>query len=619
MNYRAVVQFLAFFIVTRCDAQLISSIIKQYKKRGLNLREDIYNGNLPIFKEYDFIIVGASPAGCVLANKLTANSNVTVLLLESGLQENTYTDIPAFATFLLFTEYNWKYNTAYREGACRAMENNTCTWPAGKAIGGGSVINGMIYTRGDRRDFDKWAEAGNPGWAFDDLMKYFKEIEDIQIENLRDKPYHGTNGDITISYPYYKSGVSEKFLLAGIQKGYENTDYNMPDTPVGFSRIQSAMINGKRCSASKAFLLPVKDRPNLHISQGSHVTKIILDKNNNKAIGVEFFKKEKKRFVKARKEVILSAGAFNSPQLLMLSGIGPAEHLQEFNIPLIKDLPVGNNLQEHMGTTSLTFTIDRWEVPNISGEVSSLPKKVVEWERSGNNVLSSVGCEIIAYFRSSYAKPDDPPDIEIIQIAAAYNSDRGANLRKNYAIRDDIYNSVYKELEGRPAFSVWVMGLYPLSKGTVRLKSKNPFVQPNIDSNFMEYKQDLDVVIEGIRMTIDLMNTPAMQELGTKLHNTSLPKCKQFTFDSDQYWECFIRELTSQFHHQCGTCKMGPAYDRTSVVDHRLRVHGINGLRVADASIFPDITGGHTLAPSYVVGAKAADLIKQEYPDLFSD
>ncbi|XP_073990124.1 glucose dehydrogenase [FAD, quinone]-like isoform X2 [Rhodnius prolixus] len=597
---------------------IFSSLIRKYKlRKGLILREDIYLGNLPIAKDYDFVIVGASPSGCVIANKLTENPNVKVLLLEAGAEENTYTDIPALATYSLFTQYNWKYNTAYREGICRAMVNGTCTWPSGKAIGGGSVINGMVYTRGNRRDFDVWAEAGNVGWGYDDILKYFIEIEDMQIDDLKDSPYHGTKGNLTISYPNYRSGVSDRFIRAGEQMGFQKVDYNREGTHIGFSRIQSAMRNGRRCSASKAFLYPVRKRPNLHISQGSFVTKIDIDKNSKRAVGVEFTKKGRQRFVKAKREVILAAGAFNSPQLLMLSGIGPAEHLEEFGIPVIKNLRVGDNLQEHMGTTSLTFTLDKWVVPNYSAEVLALPIRIFEWEKTGNNVLSSAGCETVAYFKSSYAEPGDSPDIELLQIAAAYNSDNGANLRKNYAIRDDIYKAVYKELEGKPTFSVWVMGLYPLSKGSVRLNSKNPFTPPKIDSNFIDYKQDVDVIIQGIRIAIKLIESPALQEIGTRLHTKPLPNCTKYTFNSDSYWECFVREITSQFHHQSGTCKMGPISDPTAVVDHRLHVYGIKSLRVADASIFPRITGGHTLAPSYMVGAKAADMIKEEYPDLF--
>ncbi|XP_014249358.1 glucose dehydrogenase [FAD, quinone]-like [Cimex lectularius] len=599
------------------EAFLPQAIISKYKQTRLRLREDVYFGNLPILEEYDFVIVGASPSGCVLANRLSENPYVSVLLLEAGAEENPYSDAPAFSTYMLFSEYNWKYKAQRRKGVCRSMIDGRCTWPSGKGIGGATIINGMIFTRGNRRDFDRWEEAGNPGWGWEGVFPYFKRLEDMQIPELRDSDQHGTDGPVTITYTNYKTKLSEKFLKGGVQSGYNLTDYNSEGHHIGFSRIQSTIRNGKRCSASKAYLAPVSKRPNLHISQKSLVTKVIIDPITKLAIGVEFVKKGKKRFVRAKREVILSAGSFNTPKLLMLSGVGPEEHLVQKGIPVIAHLPVGENLQEHIGTTSLAFIANKGVVPDIGKEILSLPITMWNWERTGQTILSFAGCEALAYLKSSYAESGDFPDIELVQISTSYASDDGANLRKTFDVKDDVYNSVYKEIEPNATFSIWVMGMYPLSKGSVKLDSKNPFKPPLIYNNFMNDTRDLNVVVQGIKAAVALTKTPAMRSIGAKLHDKKLPNCKHLLFGSDDYWACFVRDLTSQFHHQCGTCKMGPPTDPSAVVNSRLKVYGVSGLRVVDASIMPTITGGHTMAPSYMIGEKAADIIKEDHELFF--
>ncbi|KAK9496869.1 hypothetical protein O3M35_012912 [Rhynocoris fuscipes] len=568
---------------------------------------------MPIFDEYDFVIVGSSPSGLIVASRLTENANVTVLILEAGVEETIYNDIPAMATVLLFSEYNWKFRSEYNANVCRAMDDEICPWPSGRGLGGATLINGMIYTRGNRKDFDKWEAMGNPGWAYDDLVKYFTKHEDTRITEIQNSKFHGTNGNLTISYPNFHSEVADRFILAGEELGLRLTDYNSPGNHIGVSKIQSTMREGARCSAATAFIKPIKHRSNLHISQLSRVIKIIIDPTTNRALGVLFIKNGRRRFVKARREVILSAGAFNTPQLLMLSGIGHAEHLAQMGIPVYMDLPVGDNLQEHIGTTSLTFTLDRWIVPRFKTEQWLIPFTFLDWLTTGNSLLSSVGCESLAYVKSSYAEDGDSPDIELIEVAASYASDRGTVLRRNYGIREDIYNAVYKELEDTPSFSIWVMGMYPKSRGKIRLASPNPFIQPRIINNFLSDRQDLDVLIEGIKWAIKFIETKAFADVGAKLYNKPLPNCIDFTFASDDYWECFIREITSQYHHQCCTARMGPQWDHKAVVDYRLRVYGIQSLRIVDASIMPDIPGGHTMAATYMIGEKASDLIKEDY------
>lgn len=607
------VAILVVAIIPGQDGQsIVDNIIKQYKKGTLKLREDAYQDNLPILDSYDFVIVGASPSGCVLANRLTDDPGTTVLLLEAGPEPTYFNDVPLLSLLIFETEYNWKYESQYNPKVCRSMNSKTCPWPNGRCIGGGTCINAMIYTRGNKRDYDRWAEEGNTGWGYNDLLKYFVKLEDVRIENLRNSPYRGKNGPIGVSYSPYSTNGSIAFLKAAKELDYPEIDYNQP-YKAGFSKLQLTIKDGGRSSAANAYLKPVTNRKNLHVVQRSFVTKILIDPVTKTALGVEFFKKGKRREVRARKEVILSAGALSSPKVLMLSGIGPKDHLKKLNIKTIQDLPVGSNLQEHIGVTHLPFISSS---PNFTldygGLIVQLPLKFVEYQRTKSGPLSSCGVDVIGYVSSRYST-DENPDIELMFVSASYASDGGSIIRKSYGLSDNVYNRFYKELEKeKRTFSIWVMGSYPKSRGSVRLASNNPFDPPVITNNFLNYTEDLNVVIDGIKKAIALVESDAMKPYNVRVHKKKLPGCEDFEFGSDDYWGCTVRQITAQYHHPSGTCKMGLRSDPTTVVDSRLRIHGIKRLRVVDVSIMPTITGGHTMAPAYMIGEKAADMIKQD-------
>lgn len=588
-------------------------ILKQYKQQGLKFKEDSIISSGPILSEYDFIVIGASPAGSVLTNRLTENPDWDVLLLEAGIDGSIYNDVPALATFYLFTEYNYNYITERNTGACLGLVNKRCPWPSGKGVGGGTLINALIYTRGNKRDYDDWEKAGNPGWSYDDVLPYFKKSENIKIPNLRESPYHGTDGEVPIEYAPFRTKFVEKFLQGGIDLGVATVDYN-GESAVGFAPIQSTMDKGRRVTASASFLKPIKNRDNFHISQSSRVTKILINPSTKVAYGVEFFKNGLRRIVRARKEVIVSAGAFGSPHLLMLSGIGPKDHLEDLEIPVIQDLKVGDNLQEHISMAGLSFLINESLTVDVATIVRTLPQKFYQWYTTGSGELTAVGCEGLGYVKTKYAVPGDYPDIELIFVGlSGFAADAGASLRKGMGLTDEIYNKVYKSIEGKQGWSIWPMLLYPKSRGTVRLFSQNPFDQPKIVHNFLADESDLKVLVEGIKWAVNLSETKTFKNFGSILHNTKIPGCDNLEFASQEYWECTVRHITTQLHHQSGTCKMGPATDSTAVVDHRLLVHGLINLRVADASIMPIIPGGHTMAPAYMIGEKVADMIKEDW------
>lgn len=284
---------------------VLSSLYKLYLESGIPFRENVFLKNEPILQEYDFVIIGSGPGGAVMANRLSEIPHWKILLLEAGSAESVYSDIPATVSFLQLSDYNWGYKAERTEGACLGMIDQKCPWPRGKVMGGSSVLNYMIYTRGNRKDYDRFAENGNVGWSYDEVLPYFLKSEKNNIPEYENSTYHSRNGYLSVERVPHKTAFVDAFLQAATELGYDVIDYNSDETvQIGFSRIQSTMKNGRRCSASKAFIEPIKRRPNLHVSILSHVTRVLIDARTNTAYGVEFVKNNKIRRVVARKEVI---------------------------------------------------------------------------------------------------------------------------------------------------------------------------------------------------------------------------------------------------------------------------------------------------------------------------
>nr|UYG55627.1 glucose dehydrogenase 4 [Geocoris pallidipennis] len=573
-----------------------------------NTRNKVYEEKVRTRKTYDFIVVGASPSGCVIVNRLTGDPSQSVLLLEAGQPDGLITDIPALNPYFVLTDYNWGFTAEPNPGACWGMEDGVCPWPAGKGTGGGTVINAMIYTRGNFRDYDSWAAEGNPGWSYKDLLPLFKRTERVLIKEYRNSAYRGKRGNLTIDFVPYTTPLLKAFLAAGRHFGFKTVDYNNPNSHIGVAQIQATIADGRRVSAATAFIRPILSRKNLEISLESRVTRILIDPGTYRAFGVEYMKDGKVETVFARKEVIIAAGAFNSPQLLMLSGIGPADHLTEMGIPVLMDLPVGENLQEHTGMHGLSFVIDKKVSLNPFRLFDGALKYSAQFLLMKRGPLTSLGCEGISYFKTKYSNSsEDYPDLELLFIASGLNTDRGVALRKTFGISDELYDSVYKPYDGLDAFAIWPMLLYPDSRGFVRLRNNNPLSKVRIYNNFLQERKDVGVLVEGLKMAIQLAESPPFKAFGARLIDIPFPQCRHLVFGTDEYWECAVRTMTTQWHHQAGTCKMG------TVVDSRLRVIGFKGLRVADCSIMPTITGGHTQAAAYVIGEKAADLIREDW------
>ncbi|CAK1599636.1 unnamed protein product [Parnassius mnemosyne] len=567
-------------------------------------------------EEFDFIIVGAGSAGCVLANRLTEIHDWKVLLLEAGGNENFFSDIPIFAPFLSLTPMNWGYNSEPEKRACKDLRGKVCFMPRGKVLGGSSVLNFMIYQRGHPEDYNDWARMGNEGWSYSEILPYFKKSENIRIKALKNSTYHGTGGYLDIDYASFSSPLETAFKEAGEQLGYEWNDPN-GEKVIGFSKPQATLRKGRRCSTSKAFLEPVRFRKNLKISKYSTVMKILIDPNAYQAYGVEFVKGNRRRQVIARREVILAAGTIGSAQILMLSGIGPEDHLKEIGIDPIVNLPVGYNLQDHITFSGNAFIVNDSNLC-VNDLTAASPLSAAAYLTGRGPLTVPGGATGIAFSQTSIATDlsHGRPDIELVMGAGSLAGDLLGILRSLLGVTDQWYWKVYGSLPPevrQRTFAINPVLIRPRSVGRLMLRSSNFSDHPKIHPNYFDHPDDIRTLREGVRLVEDVIATKAFQRFATRLHSVPFPGCEEFIFDSDDYWECAIMQTSITLDHQVGTCKMAPAGDPTGVVSPRLLVHGVQGLRIVDASIMPRIPASHTLAPVVMIAEKAADLLKEDW------
>ncbi|KAL7643761.1 UNVERIFIED_CONTAM: hypothetical protein RMT77_005767 [Armadillidium vulgare] len=550
--------------------------------------------------KYDFIIVGAGSAGAVVANRLSETPDFQVLLLEAGGDETGITDTPGFAFKFIGTEKDWNYTIDSDSKYCLSAIDKECLYPRGKILGGSSTTNAMAYVRGNKRDYDQWASEGNYGWSFEEVLPYFKKSEDNRnLTFAKDKRHHSTKGELTVSDLRWRTPVSDIFVKAGQELGYYRGDINAENQTV-FTNPQFTIRDGYRCSTNKAFLLPAGERKNLDIAKHSHVTKVLIDHVTNRVYGVRLFRYGEYHDVLARKEVILSAGVINTPQLLMLSGIGPKDHLKDLKIPLIKDLPVGFNLHDHFGYVMkiatdkpVTFTPERYN--NLLTNMT--------YELFQKGPLSSFKNDGMAFVNSKFQDPqDDYPDIQLVLLSLNASSE-GNNTNNQWQLNNELVE----------IFSIIIVLNRPLSRGRLFLRSNNPFEKPVLKMNYFGNENDVKRLADGGRIVLDLIKTKEFKRINAKHIYSPIPLCPKAMPPSDEYFECFMRYTTKIGYHACGTAKMGPKSDPNAIVDPELRVRGISNLRVVDASIMPKVVTGNTNAGVIMIGEKGSDLIKDTW------
>jgi len=566
---------------------------------------------------YNYIVIGAGTTGSVIASRLSENPYNRVLLLEAGGDGTLLTDIPLGIGPVLGSQMDWKYTNEPDGETCLAMNEGRCSWHRGKAIGGSSAINGMIYVRGHRDDYDNWARLGNPGWGYDDILPYFKKSMDQQDpKKLFENPeVYSREGPLVVETPSFVTEASKAFLEAARYLGYEIKDTNAGDA-IGFSSFQLTTDNGKRVSSAKAFLpTDVLTRKNIDVVLNAHVTKILF--KNSKAYGIQFVRYQKINQILtafAKDEVILSAGALANPQILMLSGIGPSQILEKHGIQVVKNLPgVGQNLQSHVGTGELIFTVDK-PVSFNPLRLATNPVNLLNYFLFGEGPLSISGFEASGNLRTLNALNNTTwPDLTFSFVGLHVNSDGGAIYRRSLNMKNSYYNH-FNPLKFKEGFTIIPSVLHPYSRGHITLKNSNPFIKPLIYSGFFKDARDVKTIVEGIKKALNLVTKSySFKRFGTKFFAKPNPACypqnEPFT---DAYWECIAKHFTYTTYHDVGTCKMGPKSDTESVVNPRLQVQGITGLRVADASIMPSHISGNTQAACYMIGEKAVDLILED-------
>ncbi|XP_013143789.1 PREDICTED: glucose dehydrogenase [FAD, quinone]-like, partial [Papilio polytes] len=565
---------------------------------------DIKDGDV-----FNFVVVGAGTAGCVVANRLSEVKSWKVLLIEAGGDPPIESYIPPYDRSLQKSEVDWQYKTVPTGRTNSANVGGRLDWPRGKMLGGSGAINGMVYFRGIAIDFNKWADLGNKEWCSDIVFKYYKKLESLQDQKLLRNPFirdfYGLKGPQVINtFNRTDEELVKKILVSYNQIGLETREDLQLANLLGSGITRDTAYNGRRASTATTYLSQIQHRENFKILKNAFVVQIMLD-SQSKVYGVVVKYKGKEIKVFASNEVIISAGSVNSPQLLMLSGIGEKKHLESKNITCKVDLPgVGKNLQDHLTINLPIFGT----LPRSQSRIDEYLKfALYSYNRTGLLAQSGFPHTLAFYSRNKNATN---PEFEVHLANWYKNSTEAKNFFSMF--KKPIYQKFVQLVEKYDTIVFQFNLLNPYSRGNIYLNTSNPYDHPLIYSNYLDDERDIKAVVEGILMLTNITETDFFKSINAFHARYNWRKCNKYKINSYGYWRCLAPEIVATIYHPVGTCTMGPD-PSSAVVDSRLRVHHVKGLRVIDASIMPNITSCNTNGPTIMIAERGSDLIKEDY------
>ncbi|XP_005175402.3 glucose dehydrogenase [FAD, quinone] [Musca domestica] len=561
--------------------------------------EEVTNSDMGTF---DFVIIGGGSAGSVVAGRLSENPLWRTLVLEAGTDPPLESEVPFLFTSVQSSNYTYSYRGITNGVSCKSAAGGNCGWLSGKCLGGSGAINAMLYFRGTRGDYDGWCGAGCEGWCYEDVWPYFRK----SFEN-RGNETHPSGYMKLGEYGNYGEDIKSLFFSGAKELGLRKIRDFVEGSYVGYGNFRGILEEGRRISSAKGFLGRVaKYRENLKVMKNARVTQLLFNKKADRVTEIEFLLQNRKTLkVKVQKEVILSAGTVESPKLLMLSGVGPKDVLKPLNIPVRHNLPIGENLQDHVAVPIF------FAIPNENPSTSPDLDEIYAYLKYQKGFLASIGTGSLNGFIKTNSNPKDPyPDIQLQHFTVRRGAPLGMGFLQGFMANEKLTKYFENLVQQADVVVVFILLLQPKSRGKIQLKSSQPEDPLLIYPNYLQRREDVDGLMAGIEYLQRLAKTSIFKSKKAKLMRIPIEECLG---DAENFWPCYISYYSSTSSHLVGTIKMGADSDTTACVGPRLKVKGVRNLRVADASIMPTITSCNTYGPTLMIGERAAEFIQREW------